>query len=471
MVDTVTDLQNKSLALRAQVQDLQLKASKAQEYVEQQQARYNKLITEREAYVKLNPSAAPLVTPAIEVKPEDAQQPSGCLFAGKSKATSTSPPTSPANAAAHPKLITLNTQVADCANLIAVWKKRVEEYTSMASKLAADAEALDKRAQDMQQTATQTTPQQQTPASYGAVLVRTDINPAPENQVLDTPFTADAINVRKSNQQITGNTIRDTILQLDYGKAQKLAEAAHRDAVQLIPQDQFAAGELENLRISNNHIHSSGKLQGIFASDGVFRNLTITGNTIDTLSDHKITLNGLVGENNYIEGNRDAQGNLLIVQLNPIRLGGNLATGNVWILSVLEADAAQYGYSPLNTGKDGTKHIQDNRTVAQNRDRTYGDVNLINFPMREYKSLLRSMTIDQLLVKSPAIDAAVAKWLVHIGDLLPGSANLATRTEQARAVYQAQRNVPISELARHNADLQNFFIQALAKWVVTTASA
>ena len=148
-----------------------------------------------------------------------------------------------------------------------------------------------------------------------------------------------------------------------------------------------------------------------------------------------------------------------------------MATGNVWILSVLEADAAQYGYSPLNTGKDGTKHIQDNRTVAQNRDRTYGDVNLINFPMREYKSLLRSMTIDQLLVKSPAIDAAVAKWLVHIGDLLPGSANLATRTEQARAVYQAQRNVPISELARHNADLQNFFIQALAKWVVTTASA
>jgi len=468
MGDTTSDVQGKAQTLRAQVQELQLKAAKAQEYVDQQQARRTKLLAERDQYVKQNPSAASLVTPSVEVSPADAKEPSGCMFAGKSSAAK-APTTAPAaNASAHPKLVSLNAQIADCDNLLAVWKKRVEEYSSMASKLTADADALDKRGQ--------TTPagqNQQTPpaaGTYSAVLRRTDIAAPPVNVTLDQPFTADAIHIRRNNQTISGNTISDTILDLPYGQAQKLAEQAHRDAIQLIPADQFAGGELENLTISGNRIHSSGKLQGIFGSDGIFRNLTITSNTIDTQSGHKITINGLVGKNNRIQANRDARGNLVAVQLNPIRLGGNLATGNIWILSVVAEDQMQYGYSPLDVGNDGKQHIQDNRSVAQNRDRANGDANLTNFPLSEFKRQLRTMTIGQLLQYSPSVDAAVNAWLPKVGELLPGSANLLARVEQARATYAMQRHVPMAELLAHSPDLQNFFIQALAKWLASTAA-
>jgi hypothetical protein len=52
-----------------------------------------------------------------------------------------------------------------------------------------------------------------------------------------------------------------------------------------------------------------------------------------------------------------------------------------------------------------------------------------------------------------------------MGELLPGSANLLARAEQARAAYTMQRDVPILGLMPHSPDLQNFFIQALAKWM------
>lgn len=461
MGDAITSAQSNIQALRTQAQDLQLKASKAQEYIDQQQTRRDKLLAERDAYVKQNPSAAVLVTPSVAVEPSAAQEPSGCLFAAKSKTKSSAKTAAPpANAAAHPKLMQLNTQIADCDNLIGVWQKRLQEYTSMAEKLTNDANTLEQRGQTPPtntQTPTTTTP--------SAVLRRTDIHAPPQNEVLDQGFTADAIHVRRSDQKITGNTIRDSILDTEYGKAHDLAQQAHRDAIQLIPADQFAAGELENLTISNNTIESTGKLQGIFGSDGVFRNLTIRDNVIATASDHKITLNGLVGTANHIENNRDASGQLLAVQLNPIRLGGNLATGNVWILSVSAADAQQYGYHPIITGADGVQHIHDARSTQQQRDRVNGDVNLTDFPLGEYKQQLRSMTIAALLAQDSTLDAAVNAWLVRIVGVLPGSPNIAARIEQTRAAYLAQREIAISALAAHSADLQNFFIQALAKWM------
>ncbi|QTR51440.1 right-handed parallel beta-helix repeat-containing protein [Candidatus Thiothrix anitrata] len=461
MGDAITSAQSNIQALRTQAQDLQLKASKAQEYIDQQQTRRDKLLAERDAYVKQNPSAAVLVTPSVAVEPSAAQEPSGCLFAAKSKAKpSAKTAAPPANAAAHPKLMQLNTQIADCDNLIGVWQKRLQEYTSMAEKLTNDANTLEQRGQTPPtntQTPTTTTP--------SAVLRRTDIHAPPQNEVLDQGFTADAIHVRRSGQKITGNTIRDSILDTEYGKAQNLVAQAHRDAIQLIPVDQFAGGELENLTIDGNAIHSSGKLQGIFGSDGVFRNLTIRNNVIDTVSDHKITLNGLVGTGNRIENNRDANGQLLPVQLNPIRLGGNLATGNVWILSVSAVDEQQYGYHPIMTGDDGVEHILDARSMPQHRDQANGDVNLRGFPFSEYKQQLRRMTITALLDNDPFLDAAVNAWFLRVAGVLPGSPNVAARLEQTRAAYVTQRDVVISALGAHSNDLQNFFIQALAKWL------
>lgn len=459
MGDALVNTQDRVQTLRAQAQDLELKASKAREYLEQQQQRRDKLLAERDAYVAQNPSAAALVTPSVAVEPAAAQEPSGCLFAAKPKPKPTTADT-PANAAAHPALLRLNAQIADCDNLIGVWQKRLQEYTGMAEKLTKDADELEQREQTPP-------PSTSTPTSAvpSTVLRRTDIHAPPQHEVLDQAFIADAIHVRRSHQKIIGNTIRDSILDTEYGKTHSLAQQAHRDAIQLIPMDQFAAGELENITISNNTIESAGKLQGIFGSDGVFRNLTIRDNVITTASEHKITLNGLVGTANHIENNRDAHGQLLKVQLNPIRLGGNLATGNVWILSVSEADERQYGYHPIITGADGVEHIHDARSSAQQRDRVHGDVNLTNFPLSEYKQQLRSMTIATLLEQDATLDAAVNAWLVRVAGVLPGSPNVAARIEQIRAAYLAQREVAISALAAHSADLQNFFIQALAKWM------
>lgn len=470
MSEIATTLYKKAQELRSQAQAMQLKADKAQEYIAGQEASRASLLAERDQYVSVNPSAAALVVPSVELAPEQAKEPSGCLFAGSSsnKKQNEVPPV---NAAAHPKLIRLNEQIAECDNLIGLWKGRLVEYQAMTAKLNADAVTLEQKAQAAETASTQSAQQ----TSYKAVLRRTDIQDAPLGETLDEPFTVDAIHIRRSNQQVVGNTIRDSILETAYGQAQNYADMAHRDAIQLIPTDQFAGGELENLVITSNRISSIGKLQGIFASDGIFRNLTITFNILDTQSDHKITLNGLVGQDNHIEGNRDHRGDLVPVQLNPIRLGGNLATGNVWILSVVAEDQDQYGYGYINiggdigSGADPYQHIQDQRGVAQNRDRANGDVNLLDFPMSEYKRLVQTMTLMELVDKNPAMNIEMEAWLQRVNGLLPGSANLLSRTEQAREAYRTQKFTPIIRLAQHSPDLQNFCIQALAKWVASAA--
>lgn len=469
MGEVAAALRNKSQDLRSQAQAMQLKADKAQEYIDQQEAGRAALLAERDQYVSVNPSAAALIVPSADVAPEQAKEPSGCLFAGSAGSKKQDNPP-PVNAAAHPKLIRLNEQIAECDNLIGLWKGRLAEYQAMTAKLKADADILEQKAKAAEADAAPATPQQ---PSYQTVLRRTDIQEPPVGETLDEPFTADAIHIRRSNQQIVGNTIRDSMLETAYGQAQNYADMAHRDAIQLIPADQFAGGELENVVIASNRISSIGKLQGIFASDGILRNLSITFNSIDTQSEHKITLNGLVGQENHIEGNRDHRGDLVPIQLNPIRLGGNLATGNVWILSVVEEDQEQYGYGYINiggdiaSGADPYQHIQDQRGVAQNRDRANGDVNLLDFPMSEYKHLLQTMSLGALVGRNSAMDTEVEAWLQRVNGLLSGSANLLSRTELAREAYRTQRNIPIIRLAQYSPDLQNFCIQALAKWVAS----
>jgi hypothetical protein len=63
------------------------------------------------------------------------------------------------------------------------------------------------------------------------------------------------------------------------------------------------------------------------------------------------------------------------------------------------------------------------------------------------------------------LDAAVNAWFLRVAGVLPGSPNVAARLEQTRAAYVTQRDVVISALGAHSNDLQNFFIQALAKWL------
>lgn len=301
-----------------------------------------------------------------------------------------------------------------------------------------------------------------------AVLRRTDRDPPPVGERLDEPFTADAVHVRLSNQSIIGNTILDAILETGRGRARKLAEAAHRDAIRLIPENPFAAGVLEKLVIRDNAIRSAGALQGIFGSDGVFRQVTITGNTIDTASAHKVMLNGLVGRGNRIEGNRDAAGRLVAVELNPIRLGGNAGTGNVWVLSVVPEDEAEYGFGEIDIGRDGTReHIRDNRRVAPpGAGNAKGDIGLRDFPMTRFKQELAGATIQAMLDHHPALVQEVDAWMTSLA-ALPENRHDATRVEMARKVFTQQRRVPIAELDRHSREVQCFFIQALARTLGT----
>lgn len=132
---------------------------------------------------------------------------------------------------------------------------------------------------------------------------------------------------------------------------------AHRDAIQLIPPpihrfedgvyirmaDQMAGAILENTTIEGCEICApNGPLQGIFASDGMYRNLRIRNNDITTQGSHSIAIAGLLN-GGEISGNtlhQAAGGAIPTITLYPARIGGNMADdGVVSILSFAENDS------------------------------------------------------------------------------------------------------------------------------------
>jgi len=125
----------------------------------------------------------------------------------------------------------------------------------------------------------------------------------------------------------------------------KFANLGHRDAIQLIPPtqdgiDQFAGAVLEDLTIQDNIISSSAKLQGIFSTDGAFRNLKIINNQIYTAGEHKISILGMLsGE---ITGNCDLEGCGLDIKIQPLRLGGGTPITNYFVLGFAKDCSYQY---------------------------------------------------------------------------------------------------------------------------------
>lgn len=299
------------------------------------------------------------------------------------------------------------------------------------------------------------------------VLYLTDRVEPPCDQVIDTPFIADAINVRADGQCIRNNTIKDVVLETEQSKTMKLAEKAHRDAIQLIPYQretpnyQFMAGELCDVVIENNHIHSEGMLQGVFASDGLFRNLTVQNNVICTQSQHKVSINGLLS--GQIGGNWDENSVPVPVYLGPVRLGGNLMTGNVWVLSFAESD--EYQYAPLQDvmlDKDRVgkgldyPHVTDARSIPQNRSGKIGDTNLTHFPMTLFKEQLSTTTLSDLLAQEKRLADDTVAWIGRLFNALPEK-----HIEAITEAYQCEREVPLVQL--QNQALRNFTLQALAK--------
>ena len=170
-----------------------------------------------------------------------------------------------------------------------------------------------------------------------------------EDQVIQSEFAADFNDyVDEINSQITSTTI------------QPFSGIAHRDALQIIPNptlipdtdikaDQFVGAIMDNVTIQGNVISSIGQLQGIFASDGAFKNLSIKNNYLDIGGEHTISINGLLSGD--ISGNKDLDGNALPpekIQLLPLRIGGG---AQIYICSFVNQPTTplsmRYEYEPV----------------------------------------------------------------------------------------------------------------------------
>lgn len=163
-------------------------------------------------------------------------------------------------------------------------------------------------------------------------------------------FQRDAIKVMGGNSRVERCYIRDN----------SDSDVAHRDGIQLIPKSkgmllaQYAAHHVSDVLIYGNEIHAhKSKLQGIFGSDGLFFDLNILNNVINTQSDHKITINGMMSGS--IMGNVDHEGNPVPVALNPLRIGGAVRGCCVWVVGFKQ----DYKYEHIKT----CDLISDNRTT------------------------------------------------------------------------------------------------------------
>ena len=201
----------------------------------------------------------------------------------------------------------------------------------------------------------------------------------------------DAIQVRRDGDTYTGVAVVD---KADNDTKQK----AHRDAWQLIPDPentkenaQFAGAMIDGISITNCKAESDGKLQLIFQSDGGCTNVNFQDNTLDTNGKHFISVVAFSGT---IKNNRDSKGNLVPIQLFPLRLGGN-SDGklNVFVLSFKNG----IEYAPVSSiVKDETlDHVIDYRFgEGRRKDSIY----LHNFDLEGYwnKVQERQLTADEM---------------------------------------------------------------------------
>ncbi len=169
-----------------------------------------------------------------------------------------------------------------------------------------------------------------------------------------TFFIRDFLGVRsKGNIVIKNWLIEDSVIDSDFASdfddlvvdinahlstiaVNKFKDVAHRDVIQLIPapnktgSDQMSGAMMNDIQITGNILFSKGQLNGIFGSDGAFKNLHITNNHIQTQGEHKISINGMLSGS--IKDNTDLQGNPIPkshIKLLPLRIGGG---ANIYII-------------------------------------------------------------------------------------------------------------------------------------------
>jgi hypothetical protein len=159
----------------------------------------------------------------------------------------------------------------------------------------------------------------------------------------------------------------------------------HEDFIQPIPKEasiqrsQYAAALLDGLIISGVYMESTGLRQGVFAGDGLFRNLFIQGCVISTNSQHEISINGLL--DGWIGDNLRPDGSPCIVRLGSLRIGGKPKGGvNLRVLSFASND---YCYAPADEIVDGNALpcLVDTRSIPVSPNDEY----LRNFDVDGFK--------------------------------------------------------------------------------------
>lgn len=228
-----------------------------------------------------------------------------------------------------------------------------------------------------------------------------DCQAASEGMIELTGGQTDAVQVCQTGAHLRNLSIRD----------QRLYKTAHRDAIQLIPPrildksrrlrigeqeqtwvmgDQMTGTVLENVTVEGCAIRSPrSPLQGIFGGDGLFANLRLVGNRIQTASDHSITLNGLLdGEitDNILQA---ANSKVPAIRLYPARIGGNMAEeGMAYILSFADegGKGSKLHYQPIannnnrlsSSGGQPAAIVDDRSSIPDNH-------RLISFGLKEFR--------------------------------------------------------------------------------------
>jgi hypothetical protein len=188
--------------------------------------------------------------------------------------------------------------------------------------------------------------------------------------------------------------------------------------------DQMAGAILENTTIRGCEICApNGPLQGIFASDGLYRKLRIHNNDIMTRGAHSISIAGLL-DGGEISGNtlRQAEGgDEPKISLYPARIGGNMADdGVVSILSFAQNDSG-LAYAPVTTEgepnrlikADGTEQpaeIDDVRHLLPDNYLKLAAA-LSDFDYDAYLADYSSLTLGEYRQHDPFGAQKMAEWL------------------------------------------------------------
>ena len=219
---------------------------------------------------------------------------------------------------------------------------------------------------------------------------------------------------------------------------------AHRDAIQLIPPpkyqdgvdksgkptkiklaDQMVGTILENPTVKNCTVNApNGPLQGIFTSDGLCRNVTVSNNNITVGGAHAISLAGVLS--GVITGNtlhevaatpKQAQQPPRI-RLFPLRIGGNMADdGVVCVFNFAAGNSVSYGQVTDSgnrvvrlSGNSEPLSIEDLRKELPEEFRKIG-AGLQNFNYDQYFKECSTWTVNDFKVNDAWGYSQMVAWV------------------------------------------------------------